>query len=444
MRIAFGLVLAVLSAVLVHASNVLDLTKTEVYDATVGKSAGVLVEYFAPWCGHCKRLAPEYEKLADAFEKKQDRVRIAKVDADANKELGRRAGIRGFPTIKWYAANSDEPVDYTGARTAEALAQFVTEQSGVRSRMPAPEPPAVVELTTANFDAVVMDPKKDVLVEFYAPWCGHCKNLAPIYEKVAKVFRRDTNCVVAKLNADDAQNADVKRRFQISSYPTLLFFPQGSDDKWPRPYLKDRTEDDFISFLNEKCFTFRKPDGSLTPYAGRMPSLDGLAARFYTAADNVRKSVVDEARKFADELRTKERSPAKDSAAAYYLRVMEKSLRDGTQYVQKEAERIAHLLERHAQGTGKFTEDKIDQLQRRYNVLTAFMNERIASVANKAASDLADKTASAAEAAAQSLSPEEVQAIAQEQMHREAEQFREVQHKLQEAGGDKATAHDEL
>ena len=478
MRLALGLLAALLSVVLVHASNVLDLTKTELYDSTIGQSAGVLVEYFAPWCGHCKRLAPEYEKLADAFAKKKDRVVIAKVDADANREIGRRIGLVGFPTIKYFPAHSETPVDYKGERTAEALAQFVTEQSNVRSSMPAAEPSAVVDLTADNFDQIVMDRTKNVLVEFYAPWCGHCKNLAPIYERVAKVFRRDTDCVVAKLDANDEKNAAVKRRFQINSYPTLLFFPQGSDDKWPRPYIKERTEEDFISFLNEKCFTFRKADGSLTQFAGRMPSLDALAARFYTAAEGMRQSIVEEARRFATELNKSERSAAKDSAAAYYLRVMDKALREGTQYVQKESQRIQQLLERNAAGTGKFTGEKIDQLQRRYNVLTAFMNERIASVANQAAQSVSSaasaatsaaatprseeataesaktpmraeasqfaSAASAATPAATPLSDEETAEIAKSQMHAEASQFSSVQSSLHDMAASVRAEHDEL
>ncbi|WFC97327.1 protein disulfide-isomerase [Malassezia yamatoensis] len=438
MRVVLGIVLGLLSVVLVHASNVLDLTKTEAYDSTIGGPAGVLVEYFAPWCGHCKRLAPEWETLADAFAKKKDKVVIAKVDADANKELGRRINLVGFPTIKWFPANSEEGVDYKGARNAEALAQFVSEQSNVRSKLPAPEPSHVVELTQDNFDQIVMDKNKNVLVEFYAPWCGHCKNLAPIYEKAAKVFKRDSHCVLAKLNADDPQNADVKRRFQINSYPTLLFYPEGSEDKWPRPWLKERTEQDFIDFMNEKCFTFRKADGSLTQYAGRMPSLDGLAARFYTAAGNAREELVKEAQRFADELQKKELSPAKETAAAYYLRVMDKVMKEGTDYVKKEAERLSNLLERHAKGTVKFTDDKIDQLQRRANVLSAFMSEQIASVANKAASEAQKQT--------QSLSSEEVEKIASQQIRNEAEQFESVRSKLQSQSASQAAedVHDEL
>jgi len=49
----------------------------------------------------------------------------------------------------------------------------------------------VITLTDSTFDKVVKDPTKDVLVEFYAPWCGHCKNLAPVWEALAKTFVND-------------------------------------------------------------------------------------------------------------------------------------------------------------------------------------------------------------------------------------------------------------
>ena len=65
-------------------------------------------------------------------------------------------------------------------------------------------PTFVTVLDEVNFDSIVHDSDKDVLVEFYAPWCGHCKTLAPIYEKVAQSFASDSNCVVANLNADSA------------------------------------------------------------------------------------------------------------------------------------------------------------------------------------------------------------------------------------------------
>ena len=112
---------ALLAVAVVQASNVLDLTNTLDFDNKIGQDSGVLVEYFAPWCGHCQRLAPEYEKLADAFAHKKDKVAIAKVDGDANRGLSDRIGLQGFPTIKWYPANSVQGEDYMGERTVQAL-----------------------------------------------------------------------------------------------------------------------------------------------------------------------------------------------------------------------------------------------------------------------------------------------------------------------------------
>ncbi|WFD31119.1 protein disulfide-isomerase [Malassezia sp. CBS 17886] len=385
---------AAFGAALVHASNVLDLTKTADYEAKVGKDVGALVEYFAPWCGHCKNLVPEYEKLADAFSSKKDKVHIAKVDADQNRELGQRVGLQSFPTIKWHPANSMDTIEYNGERTAEALADFVSKHSRVRSHLNSQEPPSTVELTAETFDDVANDPKKNVLVMFYAPWCGHCKNLAPVWEQAAKVFKRDENCVFAKIDMTEPENEAIKRRFQISSYPTILFLQEGSNDKFPRQFLRERTFEDLVAHMNEKCSTFRSADGSLTQFAGRLPALDGLASRFYSAADSARAMIYGEAKKYAAEL-SKESSSAKDSAAAYYLRVMERATRDGAGYISQESNRIAKILAKHASGAAQFSDEKLDQLQRKANVLGAFTNAKIASMAERASSSIAQAEATA-------------------------------------------------
>lgn len=164
-------VLAGLAAAVAAKSAVLDLIPDN-FDKVVLKSGKpTLVEFFAPWCGHCKTLAPVYEELALAFEHAKDKVQIAKVDADAQRDLGKRFGVQGFPTLKFFDGKSDKPTEYNGGRDLESLSKFITEKTGARSRKAVAKPSSVVMLTDSTFKKHIGG-DKNVLVAFTAPWCG--------------------------------------------------------------------------------------------------------------------------------------------------------------------------------------------------------------------------------------------------------------------------------
>jgi protein disulfide-isomerase A6 len=164
-------VVAGLAAVATAKSAVLDLIPSN-FDQVVLKSGKpTLVEFFAPWCGHCKNLAPVYEKLAEAFEFANDKVQIAKVDADAEKTLGKRFGVQGFPTLKFFDGKSDTPVDYSGGRDLESLTNFISDKTGVKAKRKMAPPSSVFYLTDSTFDKTIGS-DKNVIVAFTAPWCG--------------------------------------------------------------------------------------------------------------------------------------------------------------------------------------------------------------------------------------------------------------------------------
>ena len=80
-----------------------------------------------------------------------------------------------------------------------------------------------IQLTDANFEAEVVKSPLPVLVDFWAPWCGPCRMIAPVIEELAKEYAGKVK--VCKLNTDEAQ--DTAGKYQISAIPTILLFKAG-------------------------------------------------------------------------------------------------------------------------------------------------------------------------------------------------------------------------
>ncbi|WOL12712.1 protein disulfide isomerase-like 5-2 [Canna indica] len=93
------------------------------FDRAISAFDHVLVDFYAPWCGHCKRLAPELDAAAPVLAQLNEPIVIAKINADKYTKLASRYEIDGYPTLMLFMHGV--PVDYTGPRKAELLVRFL-------------------------------------------------------------------------------------------------------------------------------------------------------------------------------------------------------------------------------------------------------------------------------------------------------------------------------
>lgn len=330
------------------SADVVHLTKENFNDYVDG-TKNVLVEFYAPWCGHCKNLAPEWAIAGSTFDENDDIV-IADIDATAAQELASKFEVRGYPTIKFFP-KSKVPEEYTGGRTADTIVSWVNEKIGTRKAVKKP-PTAVTVLDDSNFDAIALDPTKYVMVEFYAPWCGHCKNLAPKYEQLAKVFAGEQEVVIA--NVDATENPDLASRYDVSGYPTIKFFPAGSSE--PVDYQGGREVEMLVNYINENAGTYRLPDGSLSPAAGLVEALDEVIAN--AAAYDA--TFVESLENAASEI--------DHPSSKTYISFAKKILSKGEGYIEKEIARLQGMTQ-----SKSVSADKKKSFFLRLNILKKFV-----------------------------------------------------------------------
>eukprot|EP00013_Stygamoeba_regulata_P021053 CAMPEP_0177653488 /NCGR_PEP_ID=MMETSP0447-20121125/13764_1 /TAXON_ID=0 /ORGANISM="Stygamoeba regulata, Strain BSH-02190019" /LENGTH=236 /DNA_ID=CAMNT_0019156951 /DNA_START=56 /DNA_END=766 /DNA_ORIENTATION=- len=236
MKVALAILVICLASFVSAAA--IDLGDDDFAEKT--KTGVWLVKFFAPWCGHCKRLAPLWEEMGDSITD----FNVAKVDCTIHKKVQSEQGVRGYPTIKLFIDGKAHA--YSGPRTKDAFIKFVNEKTGKAPAEAAAssESSGAVVLTADNFDAAIKDGLW--LIKFYAPWCGHCKSLAPTWEELAG--KTDGKFKVGKV--DCTQNQAVCSKFNVRGYPTLKLFKDGAHKV---DYSGPRKTDSFIKFVQDNA-----------------------------------------------------------------------------------------------------------------------------------------------------------------------------------------------
>ncbi|XP_061394505.1 protein disulfide-isomerase A5-like [Musca vetustissima] len=229
-------------------SEIVHLTKQN-FEPALKDEKSVLVMFYAPWCGHCKRMKPEYEKAALEMKQKHIPGVLAALDATKESAIAEQYGVKGYPTVKYFV-NGQFKFD-VNVRDADKVVEFMKDPK----EPPPPPPPEknweeeddteVVFLKDDNF-ATTLKRKKHALVMFYAPWCGHCKSTKPEFNAAAKALKEDSRLILAAV--DCTRETAVCSQHEVRGYPTFKYF---SYLKTKQEYNGGRKREDFIAFMNK-------------------------------------------------------------------------------------------------------------------------------------------------------------------------------------------------
>ncbi|XP_043277162.1 dnaJ homolog subfamily C member 10-like [Venturia canescens] len=196
--------------------TVIHLTSND-FDRKLGKKKSKVlwaVDYFAPWCGPCQQLAPEWSAVAKLF-KLLPNVKIASVDCEAQSSLCSSQGIRSYPTIRLYPFGSEglsQVAMYNGPRDHISLSKWIAQFL----------PVGVRDFDQYSLKRDVLESNDIWLVDYYAPWCGHCQTLEPQFAIAAQLL--DGKVRLGRVNCDlyreQCSHAGVR------AYPTLIMYTE--------------------------------------------------------------------------------------------------------------------------------------------------------------------------------------------------------------------------
>lgn len=205
-----------------------------------------------------EEMRKEYGPLVEEIMKKyKGKISAVYIDGEKYHEHAKALAL----PVKWpgfviHEMENDLKYPFSGKLTSDELGAFVEKyannklEPSYRSEdVPTKDTEPVKTVVFKNWDDIVMDEKKDVLLELYAPWCGACKNLSPVYTSLANSYAAHSDkVVIAKMDAtanDIPKNANIK----LTKFPTIILFKAGAKKEQVPFEQPGRTVKDFAEFI---------------------------------------------------------------------------------------------------------------------------------------------------------------------------------------------------
>nr|KJB20272.1 hypothetical protein B456_003G141300 [Gossypium raimondii] len=230
-----------------------------------------------------EKYLPSFQEAAKSFKGKLIFVYVQVDNEDFGRPVADYFGVSGDgPKLLAYTGNDDaRKFVFDGEVTLDKIKAFGEDFLEDRLKpfyksepIPETNDGDVKVVVGNNFDEIVLDESKDVLLEIYAPWCGHCQALEPTYNKLAKHLRGIDSLVIAKMDGTTNEHP----RAKSDGFPTILFFPAGNKSFDPITVDTDRTVVAFYKFLKKHAsipFKLQKPVSAPKAEAASTPETKG-------------------------------------------------------------------------------------------------------------------------------------------------------------------------
>ncbi|EDO43544.1 predicted protein [Nematostella vectensis] len=348
--------LTIFTSTSVHCKKIVEFTNENV-DEYVDGSKFVFIFFYAPWDDHCQRILQIFDQVADEFADRDDIV-VGKSNAYEDVKIATRYWIDRYPMFRYFIKGSTTEETYDGGFKPDDFIRFIAARSYLKLNKAMFDLP-LIELEKSNFERVVKNRAKDVLVFYYNGNCKLCDQMAYPYYHVGQAFRNEPDCVVARLNCDT--NDGVCLQQKIPRFPTLKVYSKKNKDGWTYEPGKNNemySQQNLTTFMNSLCKTERLESGRLNTRAGRLDEFDKLAEEF--VSDWHRREQI------LRTVREKTATHPSKKYAAYYAIVMTRIINEGSHMVQMEIERLERLIAGHVHAS------KSDELERKKNILHHF------------------------------------------------------------------------